>query len=314
IMNLAFGNALGTGCRYCIFLPYCKLNKSQVLLFKRNSDLNEYIAKKRAEGIKIGFVPTMGALHAGHISLIKLSRNKAEITICSIFVNPTPFNDPSDYEKYPNTLRSDVDLLANAGCDVLFLPTITEIYPEGAGASKSPIPLDGLDQQLEGTSRPGHFQGVAQVVKRLLDLVKPELLILGQKDFQQVLIIKKMIRHFQIPVDIIQGAIIREPNGLAMSSRNLRLSRDAREKAGVIYEALSHVKEHYGKIECDVLIARAKEMILEKLEGATIDYLLIADSETLMERDSNNNREKVLLAAVWVEGVRLLDNIILTNE
>lgn len=285
-----------------------------MLLFKRNSDLNEYIAKKRAEGIKIGFVPTMGALHAGHISLIKLSRNKAEITICSIFVNPTQFNDPSDYEKYPNTLRSDVDLLANAGCDVLFLPTITEIYPEGLDLPNSPIPLNGLDKQLEGASRPGHFQGVAQVVKRLLDLVKPDLLFLGQKDFQQVLIIKKMIRHFQIPVEVVRAAIVREENGLAMSSRNVRLSKDAREKVGVIYEALSHVKEHYGKIECDVLIARAKEMILEKLEGATIDYLLIADSETLMETDSNNNREKVLLAAVWVEGVRLLDNLILTNE
>jgi pantoate--beta-alanine ligase len=283
-----------------------------VLLFKRNSDLNEYIAKKRAEGIKIGFVPTMGALHAGHISLIKLSRNKAEITICSIFVNPTQFNDPSDYEKYPNTLRSDVDLLANAGCDVLFLPTITEIYPDGLDLTNSPIPLNGLDKQLEGASRPGHFQGVAQVVKRLLDLVKPDLLFLGQKDFQQVLIIKKMIRHFQIPVEVVRAAIVREENGLAMSSRNVRLSKDAREKVGVIYKALSYVKERYRKIECDLLIARAKEMILEKLEGATIDYLLIADSETLMETDSNNNREKVLLAAVWVEGVRLLDNILLS--
>ena len=285
-----------------------------MLLFKRNSDLNEYIAKKRAEGIKIGFVPTMGALHAGHISLIKLSRNKAEITICSIFVNPTQFNDPSDYEKYPNTLRSDVDLLANAGCDVLFLPTITEIYPDGLDLTNSPIPLNGLDKQLEGASRPGHFQGVAQVVKRLLDLVKPDLLFLGQKDFQQVLVVRKMIEHFNMPVEVVRAAIVREENGLAMSSRNVRLSKDAREKVGVIYKALSYVKERYRKIECDVLIARAKEMILEKLEGATIDYLLIADSETLMETDSNNNREKVLLAAVWVEGVRLLDNLILTNE
>jgi pantoate--beta-alanine ligase len=195
---------------------------------------------------------------------------------------------------------------------VLFLPTITEIYPEGAGASKSPIPLDGLDQQLEGTSRPGHFQGVAQVVKRLLDLVKPDLLILGQKDFQQVLVVRKMIEHFNMSVEVVRAAIVREENGLAMSSRNVRLSKDAREKVGVIYKALSYVKERYRKIECDVLIERAKEMILEKLEGATIDYLLIADSETLMETDSNNNREKVLLAAVWVEGVRLLDNILLS--
>jgi pantoate--beta-alanine ligase len=195
---------------------------------------------------------------------------------------------------------------------VLFLPTITEIYPEGAVASKSPIPLDGLDQQLEGTSRPGHFQGVAQVVKRLLDLVKPDLLILGQKDFQQVLVVRKMIEHFNMSVEVVRAAIVREENGLAMSSRNVRLSKDAREKVGVIYKALSYVKERYRKIECDVLIERAKEMILEKLEGATIDYLLIADSETLMETDSNNNREKVLLAAVWVEGVRLLDNILLS--
>jgi pantoate--beta-alanine ligase len=174
--------------------------------------------------------------------------------------------------------------------------------------------LNGLDKQLEGASRPGHFQGVAQVVKRLLDLVKPDLLILGQKDFQQVLVVRKMIEHFNMPVEVVRAAIVREENGLAMSSRNVRLSKDAREKVGVIYKALSYVKERYRKIECDVLIARAKEMILEKLEGATIDYLLIADSETLMERDSNNNREKVLLAAVWVEGVRLLDNLILTNE
>jgi len=312
-MNLAFGNALGTECRYCIFLPYCKLNKSQVLLFKRNSDLNEYIAKKRAEGIKIGFVPTMGALHAGHISLIKLCRRDAGLTVCSIFVNPTQFNDPSDYEKYPNTLPTDVDLLAEAGCDVLFLPTITEIYPEGAGASKSPIPLDGLDQQLEGASRPGHFQGVAQVVKRLLDLVQPDVLILGQKDFQQVLIIKKMIRHFQIPVEIIQGAIIREPNGLAMSSRNVRLSRDARERAGLIYHALKQIQGRLGTINNSQLLSEAESYLTKELPDAQVDYLIVADAETLQPLTDRDNRPAVLLIAVWLEGVRLLDNIVLMS-
>jgi pantoate--beta-alanine ligase len=252
-------------------------------------------------------------LHSGHISLIELSKKQNGLTICSIFVNPTQFNDPKDFEKYPVTLSADTDLLLQAGCDVLFIPDVQQIYPEGIDSARQTIPLAGLDTILEGASRPGHFQGVAQVVKRLLDIVQPHALYLGQKDFQQVLVIKKMIEHFNLPVQVVRAEIVREENGLAMSSRNVRLSASARQKAGVIYEALRLVKECYGRVNSEVLLLEAQQRILHILLEAKIDYLIIVDAVTLLPVGDNSNSEKVLLVAVWVEGVRLLDNILLTN-
>lgn len=276
--------------------------------------MSDFIQKKRSKGIKIGFVPTMGALHRGHISLIDLSKKHQCLTVCSIFVNPTQFNDPKDFEKYPITLGSDTDLLVQAGCDVLFIPSVAEVYPEGIDAPREVVPLSGLDHILEGASRPGHFQGVATVVKRLLDMVQPDLLFLGQKDFQQVLVIRKMIEHYKLPVQVVRAEIVREAKGLAMSSRNVRLSAAVREKAGVIYHSILQVQEQYGKRDIDELIADAQEHIMQHLPDAKIDYLQVVDANSLNHSTQNTASEKVLLTAVWVNGVRLLDNILLTHK
>jgi pantoate--beta-alanine ligase len=282
-----------------------------VIVLKKSTDLTAYLSTIRQKGIKIGFVPTMGALHNGHISLIDLSKQRRCFTICSIFINPIQFNDPKDYEQYPVTLVSDMDMLIRSGCDVLYLPSVQEIYPEGVSTSREDIPLNGLDFILEGASRPGHFQGVAHVVKRLLDTVMPDQLFMGQKDFQQVLVVKKMIAHFSMPVEVITGPIIREANGLAMSSRNTRLSADVRSKSGVIYAALKHVHDHKQAKPLPILIAEAKDIILKELPNARIDYLIAVDTKDLSIATEWNEQQLVLLIAVWVEGVRLLDNILL---
>lgn len=282
-----------------------------VIVLKKSTDLTAYLSTIRQKGIKVGFVPTMGALHNGHISLIDLSKQRGCFTICSIFINPIQFNDPKDYEQYPVTLVSDMDMLIRSGCDVLYLPSVQEIYPEGVSTSREDIPLNGLDFILEGASRPGHFQGVAHVVKRLLDAVMPDQLFMGQKDFQQVLVVKKMIAHFSMPVEVITGPIIREANGLAMSSRNARLSADVRSKSGVIYAALKHVHDHKQVKPLPILIAEAKDIILKELPDARIDYLIAVDTKDLSIATEWNEQQLVLLIAVWVEGVRLLDNILL---
>ncbi len=280
-------------------------------LFKKRSDLISFVVKMKQAGHQIGFIPTMGALHKGHMSLIERSKEENNLTICSIFINPTQFNDPKDFEKYPQTLSSDIDFLSKANCDVLFLPSVQEVYTDGINEKRADLPLSGLDLILEGSSRPGHFQGVAHVVKLLLDIVKPQSIYLGQKDFQQVLVIREMIHHFKLPVKIVCSPIIREPSGLAMSSRNIRLSESTRIKAGVIHNALVHIEANYRHRSLHELLEEARQMILQELPDATIDYLLVADSKTLETEEERKTNPRVILIAVWVEGVRLLDNILL---
>ena len=217
-----------------------------MLLFRKSVDLNAYLNEQRRQGISIGFVPTMGALHAGHISLIEQSREEAGITVSSIFVNPTQFNDSKDFEKYPVTTDSDINQLEATGCDVLFLPAVREIYPQGTSHLEH-YELGYLETILEGKFRPGHFQGVCQVVERLLKMVQPHFLFLGQKDYQQCMVIKKMMVDLNIKTTLHIVPTQREANGLAMSSRNQRLNENARIKATAIFKALSFVKE---KISC----------------------------------------------------------------
>lgn len=284
------------------------------MLFKKSDDLQAFLSNKRQSGVPIGFVPTMGALHKGHISLIELSKKKKCLTVCSIFINPIQFNDPKDFEKYPVTLVSDLDLLIQSGCDVLYLPSVDEMYPEGLQTTRENIPLRGLDTILEGASRPGHFQGVAFVVKRLLERVQPDFLFMGQKDFQQVLVVREMIHHFKLPIRVISGPIIREETGLAMSSRNIRLSAPVRKKAGVIYAALKHIADNYYIRSWSELRQEAIDMILKELPDAGIDYLLSADIHTLKEITPTQDSPAVILTAIWVEGVRLLDNILVGSK
>jgi pantoate--beta-alanine ligase len=210
-------------------------------VFKEAAALQTYLAKQQGEGYQIGFVPTMGALHKGHISLVNKSKETAGITVCSIFVNPTQFNDQKDFEKYPVTVGNDIYLLEKAGCDVLFLPSVTEIYPNGTGSAIF-YDIGEIENQLEGKYRPGHFQGVCQVVHKLLDIVKPDLLFIGQKDYQQCLVIKRLVELLSFDMDILINETLREPSGLAMSSRNQRLTVEELQKSSAIYNTLQHIK------------------------------------------------------------------------
>src|SRR6478609_10764771 len=211
-----------------------------MILYKTVNQLTEWLQNSSET---IGFVPTMGALHAGHLGLLEASKQQSGITVCSIFVNPTQFNDPQDFAKYPVTLEKDLLLLEKAGCDVVFLPSVAEMYPGGLAPDKH-FELGYLETILEGKYRPGHFQGVCQVVNRLLEIVRPTTLFLGQKDYQQCMVIKKLIElaGFDTTLNIVPT--IRENSGLALSSRNLRLSKKDKETAAVIYRSLQFLRQN----------------------------------------------------------------------
>ncbi|HWB92540.1 MAG TPA: pantoate--beta-alanine ligase, partial [Puia sp.] len=198
-----------------------------MVIFKYAADLAGWLKKQRAAGQKINFVPTMGALHAGHISLITISKNRPSLTVCSIFVNPTQFNDPKDFQKYPITIDKDILLLEHAGADVLFLPGIGELYPAGLEDLEH-YDLGPLESLLEGKYRPGHFQGVCQVMQRLLNIVRPDDLFMGSKDYQQCMVVQRLLTLMDLPTNLHRCPIVREPDGLAMSSRNVRLTPEQR--------------------------------------------------------------------------------------
>jgi pantoate--beta-alanine ligase len=280
-----------------------------MLIFKKVTDLQHYLNKQQAI---IGFVPTMGALHNGHISLIKESKQKCSITVCSIFVNPTQFNDKKDFEKYPITIEQDILQLELADCDVLFLPTVDEIYPDGM-AIKKDYELGFIETVFEGAKRPGHFNGVCMVVERLLHIVNPNMLFLGQKDYQQCIVIKKLIKlmHKTNDIKVIICATERETTGLAMSSRNERLDAISRDKAKIVYESFVALKQHITPQNSKLLIDAAKQDILNK--GFTlIDYLSLANANTLEPVDVWDGKTDIaILFAGFIEGVRLIDNMIL---
>lgn len=258
----------------------------------------------------IGFVPTMGALHEGHISLIHTSKLENEVSISSIFVNPKQFNDPNDYKKYPVTLENDIYLLEKAVCDILFLPPVNEIYPEPANTKH--YNLGYIETILEGYYRPGHFQGVCQVVEKLLLIIQPDRLYLGQKDYQQCMVIKTLIGLMGKSKDIqvMIGQTKREADGVAMSSRNLRLTKDDRQKAPVIYKTLNNIKNNLKPGNVNLLKESSKEMLIAN--GFKIDYVELADADTLEIIDTwDGNRKLVALVAVVINDVRLIDNLLL---
>ncbi len=260
--------------------------------------------------VSIGFVPTMGALHQGHLSLIGLSKQADTLTVCSIFVNPTQFNDPKDFEKYPVTIEQDILLLERAGCHVLFLPTVQEMYPNGTAPSLH-YDLGYLETLLEGSHRPGHFQGVCQVVHRLLDIVQPTHFYLGQKDYQQCMVLKKLIELIGSPAVLTIGPTLREASGLAMSSRNMRLSEGDKQKATAIYEAHCFIKQHIQQGALLPLLQLAQKKILEA-GFEKIDYVAIGNAATLQPVTNWDGKEQlVVLTAAFLNGVRLIDNMLL---
>lgn len=282
-----------------------------MILFKLSEDLRNYREKCRKKNLKIGFVPTMGALHEGHISLISQCRNENDVTICSIFVNPTQFNNQKDFEKYPSTIADDVLALQSAGCNVLFLPSVDEMYPNGTHALKH-YDLGYLETILEGEFRPGHYQGVCNIVDQLLMRVQPDNLYLGQKDFQQCMVIAKLIENettYGKPALRI-GKTLRETDGLAMSSRNLRLNEQQRKLAPAIFRELSTIAERVGNSKIEALKQNAR-LNLEQL-GFVVDYIELANASDLKPVENWDGISKiVVLAAAYLDDIRLIDNVLI---
>ena len=284
-----------------------------MIIYKKPGELQHFLEKKKMERCQIGFVPTMGALHAGHLSLVNEAKKQNKIVVCSIFVNPTQFNDPEDFKKYPITLEKDILMFEGAGCDVLFIPSVQDIYPNGIDHLKH-YELGFLETVLEGEFRPGHFQGVCQVMHRLLEIVLPNNLYLGQKDYQQCMVIKKLIEliglNDEIEVNICPT--LREDDGLAMSSRNTRLLPDDRKKAATISAALCYIKENLKAGDTKRIKDEAKEMLLQK--EFRIDYIEIADADTLELVENWNGKQKIVaLVAAFLNKVRLIDNMVINT-
>lgn len=282
-----------------------------MIIFKKTEDIRQFIAEEMGTVNASGFVPTMGALHQGHISLITKATEENGLVICSIFVNPTQFNNSKDFEKYPSTIERDIDMLEKAGCDVLFLPSVTEIYPDGI-SDQQHYELGYLETLLEGKFRPGHFQGVCQVVDRLLKIVQPQNLYLGQKDYQQCMVIKKLVEITGAKTELVICPTLRESDGLAMSSRNMRLTEEERIKAVKIYETLSFIKKEVRNGYLEDLKQRATDYL--SAEGFVVDYVEIADADTLQLVENWNGKTRlVALAAAFLNEVRLIDNMILDS-
>ncbi len=283
--------------------PFSKLN-----VFKTKSALGEYLAPFRKSGKRIGFVPTMGALHAGHISLIQAAKKENDLVVCSIFVNPTQFNDPEDLKKYPRPVEKDLALLEEHHCDVVFMPEVEEMYADNAPWTHD---FGLLERVFEGKFRAGHFRGVGQIVKMLFESVEPHHAYFGQKDFQQFLVIKKLVSDFHMPVELTACPIVREANGLAMSSRNVHLSLEERSNAGQIFRILSQTRENLYLYPVAELEKTAMEQ-LALIPGASPEYFNIVNN-TDLSAVTNPETEAVCVAlvAVRIGKTRLIDNMIL---
>jgi pantoate--beta-alanine ligase len=279
-----------------------------MIQFKDVSETSAYLAIARREGKTVGFVPTMGALHQGHLNLVRRSKRENDLTVCSIFVNPIQFNNAEDLAKYPRTPERDANLLQDAGCDLIFAPEAEGIYPDGKPAAPD-LEFGMLDKVMEGKFRPGHFDGVAIVVKRLFDIVQPTHAYFGKKDYQQLAVIRHMVVKLKIPVNIIPFETVREPDGLAMSSRNIRLTEAERKLAPKIFETLLQVREQAGKTDVAVLKEWAISRLREHREF-NVEYFEIADHESLLPVDRwDSTDHAVAFIAVFLGAVRLIDNI-----
>ena len=279
-----------------------------MIVFKQAVDLMAELTTYRSKGFSIAFVPTMGALHQGHISLLEKVEVLNTVIVASIFVNPTQFNEAGDFDKYPKTIEKDVFKLEKARCNILFLPSILEMYPSGSLLHKV-YDLGYLDKILEGASRPGHFQGICQVMDRLLNIVKPDRLVLGQKDYQQCMVISKLVSLTGSSIEILIGNTLRETDGLAMSSRNLRLSDEARAKAPLIYETLVWVKQQLKPGDLKSIKKQAANNL--NAGGFKTDYVEIANAKTLQIVDEWDGQSAlVILIAAFIDEIRLIDNMV----
>jgi len=279
-----------------------------MIIFKQAKPLADYLNIKRQAGNKIGFVPTMGALHRGHLSLVAEAKANNDVTVCSIFVNPTQFNNQEDLKRYPVTIEKDIEQLLAVACDVLFLPSNEQVYPRDY--EKKPYDLGNIENSLEGFYRPGHFQGVCQVVDRLLEIVNPDTIYMGQKDFQQCMVVKKLLeitgKNNSIHLNI--SPTIRETSGLAMSSRNLRLDPLEKKIALSIYQELTEIKKQLHLAPLVQLKETAKQHLEQK--GFKVDYVEIANSYDLSPA-TEASKASVALIAASIGTIRLIDNIIL---
>jgi len=275
--------------------------------FQTIAELKKELHLHREKGKSIGFVPTMGALHNGHLELIRKAVAENDVCVCSIFVNPIQFNNKEDLEKYPRDLHADFEKLKATGCHMVFAPESSEMYPE---PDQTEFEFGQLDKVLEGKFRPGHFKGVAIVVKKLFEIVEPYRAYFGEKDFQQLAIIKRLVELKKLPVQIIPCPTVRETDGLAMSSRNLRLTKEERLLAPQIYQELQSIKSNFDGENTQLLIRKAIQN-LNRLKGMKVEYLEIVDTRTLLpfNRKIKNPEGAIALIATFLGNVRLIDNI-----
>lgn len=288
--------------------PKNDLNNLNII--RLSSDLVTTINLLKTSKKTLGFVPTMGALHAGHISLIEAARQNSDVVIGSIFVNPIQFNDPKDFEKYPKTEVEDCKMLEAAGCDIVFIPTVNEVYPPGF--KKEIFDFGSLENVMEGAHRPGHFSGVAMVVKRLFELVQPDKAFFGLKDYQQFSIIRELVNQTKMKIDIIGMPTVREEDGLAMSSRNRLLNEKQRKEAVTLFRLLNQTKENYLNKNISELKFEF-ETELAKHPDFKLDYFEIADGKSLQPLLDKNSEEPRAFVAAFLGNVRLIDNVALSQ-
>ncbi|WP_422361346.1 pantoate--beta-alanine ligase [Reichenbachiella sp.] len=276
-------------------------------------ELRHYLDSKRADGLSIGLVPTMGALHSGHAELIKKSTNICDITVCSIFVNPTQFNNSDDLLKYPKQIEKDTDLLGSIGCDAAFIPSVDEMYPDDEETLVMNFGV--LETVLEGAFRPGHFSGVGIIVSKFLNIVQPDKAFFGQKDLQQLAVIKKLVKDLNIQSDIVSVATVRESNGLAMSSRNLRLRGNEVQLAANIYRVLSSSKKRILAGESIGSVLTSVKVELEGIDGIELEYLEAVNSNTMISAEKIADAGSISICiAAYVGDVRLIDNLYIKQE
>jgi pantoate--beta-alanine ligase len=277
-----------------------------MIVYRTKDDLKSHLLSLRKEGKTIGLVPTMGALHQGHASLVEKATAENDIAVVSIFVNPTQFNDPSDLDQYPRTLDRDLELLQNLAADLVFVPSVMEMYP---GEDPEVFDLGNLDKVLEGKHRKGHFNGVAQIVSRLFSVIHPDRAYFGQKDFQQLVIVKRLVEILKMDIMIVECPIIRENDGLAMSSRNIRLTREERKLAPFIYETLLIARQKMGTHTPEQLKEWVNLQFKEHPE-MKLEYIEIVEDKGLMPVEEWDEKvNKVACIAVQLGGVRLIDNM-----
>lgn len=280
-------------------------------IIKTVQEMQEFSANMKRSNKKIGFVPTMGFLHEGHLSLIKFADEKCDIVITSIFVNPTQFAPNEDFESYPRDFERDERLAAKAGCEVIFYPSVREMYPKNY---QTTVSLSKVTQKFEGERRPSHFNGVATVVSKLFNAVRPDMAVFGQKDFQQTLVIKKMNEDLNFGIDVVIAPTIRESNGLAMSSRNTYLSEEHREKAGIIFVGIEETRNAIDQGENERKVLNAiLQRVLRSVPEIRIDYAAVVDADTMEEPEYYLPGEKVaIIVACYLGKTRLIDNAIAT--